>query len=164
MTRNNTLLGGKLVLATVVATGMAAAPVALSPAFMPQSNAASAQTADTVEAGVQTNGFAEERTEERLTGTADDDNVYRLLGTTREQAEQADTMMSASTQAGPLKGYQTAVENDNLETAAKNLAAISERPITERLVVDVNTELGVETRLTAKQIADTAAREKDSDS
>lgn len=90
----------------------------------------------------------------------DADSVYELLGTTREEAEQADTHTAASAQYGQLDAYQTAVERGNLDAAADNLAAISERPITEKLVTDVNRELGVETRLTAQQIADVAARKQ----
>lgn len=43
----------------------------------------------------------------------------------------------------------------------QHLAAVAEDPITEEMVTEVNTELGVETDLTAKQIADAAARKQD---
>lgn len=191
MTHNNTLLGGKLALATVVATGMVAAPVALNPSFLPQPSAAVAQDTGSESngaasesngatsesngaasesngaapesngAGSESNGAAVERAEERMTPTpAANSDVYEILGTTREEAEQADTVFNPTTSSGPLRGYQEAVENDRLDSAAENLAAVAKRPITEDLVLQVNEALGIETRLTAHQIAEQAARKQ----
>lgn len=148
MTRKKTFLGGKLLLATIVATGAAAAPAALDSDLVPQLNSANA--AD--------NGFAEERMQERLTPTpVDGDNIYRLLGTTRDEVQRETAAAGTYTESGPLAEYQHEVESGNLQGAASALAAVSNRPITENLVDEVNRELGVETRLTIQQIADTAA-------
>lgn len=161
MTRSSTLLSGKLVLATIVATGMAAAPVALNSSGMLQPNAAGAQENSAQE--TESNGAAMQRQLEALEGTTvgSADNVYRILGTTRAEAEQADTRLSASTHYGPLAGYQQAVESGNLDAATDNLAAISKRPITVSLVNQVNRELGLDTRLTSQQIADVAASKQE---
>jgi len=143
--------GGKLAFATIVATGMATAPLALKPAAAQDSNP----------------GYAEERATMKADGNVvgSNESVYEMLGTTRDKAESATGQTSASAQYGPLETYQTEVERGNLDAAAERLAEVSERPITEKLVTDVNTELGIETTLTAKQIADSAARKQnDSDS
>lgn len=118
--------------------------------------------AQSVPAG-QNPGVAEERATAAATGISPDteDSVYEILGTTREQAEAADTHTSATAQYGPLAAYQAEVERGNLDAAAENLAAIAEEPVTEEMVTEVNTELGVDTTLTAKQIADAAARKQD---
>jgi len=111
-------------------------------------------------------GVAEERATARAAAIPDEtaDNVYEILGTTREEAEAADTTTSATAQYGPLAAYQTEAERGNLDAAAENLAAIAEDPVTEEMVTEVNTELGIETTLTSKQIADAAARKQDGSS
>ena len=153
MTRNHTLLGGKLVLATVVATGMAAAPVALNPNLTLLPNDAIAQNGK---------GYAAERTTESLVPTPlEEDNVYRLLGTTRDEVQRETQAAGTYTESGPLAEYQHEVESGNLQGAAAALAAVSNRPITQNLVNEVNLELGVETRLTTQQIADAAAASQD---
>jgi hypothetical protein len=163
MNRDNRLLNGKLVLATTVVMGMAAAPVALNPSFVPLPNSASAQTAGAD--GSDQDGVAEERAEAGATEAAveTDADVYRMLGTTPEEAESADTHTMATSEYGPLRAYQAEVERGNLDGAAENLAAISKRPITEELVTEVNTKLGVDTRLTSQQIAEAASQKQDSD-
>lgn len=165
MTRKKNLAGGKLVMATIVATGMATAPAAFTSGFILQSNTAAAQTDGSAATGVQAGdeGFAAERAERRADGTAVDshESVYEILGTTRDEAEAADTHTSATAQSGRLAAYQTEVERGNLDAAADNLAAIAERPITEKMVTEVNTELGVETHLTAEQLADAAANKQE---
>lgn len=166
MTRRRHLLGStKLTLAAVVATGLAASPVALSPI-------ASAQESEAPKVGEQTGGkgAADEfvqgdptafEEEDRATiGTEVGDDVYETLGTTREQAEGAADQM-ATAQYGRLETYQAEVERNNLDGAAKVLAVVARHPITEAMVVDVNTELGVETNLTADQIAEAAAAVQD---
>lgn len=187
MIRKKTPDGGKLLLASFVAAGLAAVPVGFGPAVSLESQSAVAQTSgsqDSGSGGVQQDGqdmtgaqdnnraagddgFAEERAENRADGVTmgAEENVYEILGTTRDEAEAADTHTMATAQYGPLKAYQAEVERGNLDAAAENLAAIAEDPITEEMVTDVNTELGIETTLTAKQIADMAAKkQKDSDS
>lgn len=64
---------------------------------------------------------------------------------------------SANTESGPFREYQHEVQSDNLEGAAKALAAVSNRPITQDLVNELNTTLGLETSLTIAQLADRAA-------
>ncbi|HMA14718.1 MAG: hypothetical protein ACM35H_15280 [Bacteroidota bacterium] len=173
MIRKKTPDGGKLLLASVVAIGVAAVPATFDAGFGLQSNAATAQTGSQQDTGAQGNtgstgdGFAEERAEDRADGVTmeSEESVYEILGTTRQQAEAADTHTSATAQYGPLKAYQAEVERGNLDAAAENLAAVAERPITEEMVTDVNTELGIETTLTAKQIAEVAAKkQEDNDS
>lgn len=187
MIRNKTGDSGKLLLASVVAVGVAASPLGFDAVGL-QLQSAAAQTSSQ-DAGAQDgvqgtddlgtgsdvdavqnpnaedNGFAEERIESQADGVtmASEDNVYEILGTTRAEAEAADTHTTATAQYGPLRAYQSEVESGNLDAAAGNLAAIAERPITEQMVNDVHTELGIETTLTAKQIAEVAA-EKQEDS
>lgn len=124
-------------------------------------------TGDATESGADTEsdaGLAEEQATATTGAIPDEtaDSVYDILGTTREEAEDADMQTSASAQYGPLEGYQTEVERGNLDAAAGSLAAIAKEPITEEMVTEVNTELGVETRLSAQQIAEAAARKQDS--
>jgi hypothetical protein len=162
MIQKKTPDGGKLLLASFVAAGLVAAPATFGSGLSLQPQSAAAQTD---ESGANTgvgDGFAEERAERKADGVTMDseENVYEMLGTTRDEAESADTHTSATAQYGPLKAYQAEVERGNLDAAAENLAAIAERTITEELVTDVNTELGVETTLTAKQIADVAAKKQ----
>lgn len=159
MTRKQALSSStRLTLAAVVAAGLVAAPVAFGPGAALHASSAAAQ------AQADDEGYAQERTERRLDAQpteADEETIYRILGTTREEAEAADTTTSATAQYGQLAAYQTEVERGNLDAAAEKLAAIAEDPITEDMVSEVNTELGVETTLTAKQIADAAARKQD---
>jgi hypothetical protein len=156
MQRNRTLTSS-LALAAVIGTGMAAAPFAIDNDVRPLPNAALAQGAGDVGPGV-----AEERATAKAGSIPDEtaDSVYETLGTTREEAESADTQTSASSQYGLLDGYQTEVERGNLDAAAESLAAIAEEPITPEVVTEVNTKLGVETTLSAQQIAEAAARKQ----
>ncbi len=148
MTRKMTLLGtSKLALAAVVATGLTASPFVLT-------NGAFAQTAGS-------SGQAEEFVDGGAGATTDvSTNVYRILGTTAEEVD-GEVMERTGTSAGPLENYQNAMRDGNLDSAAKILAAVSNRPISERLVLDVNDSLGVETTLTASQVADAAAELQD---
>lgn len=182
MTPKKTPDSGKLVLASFVAAGLAVAPATFGSAAAQtdtsqETGATQTQDSDVTQEGLGAqdstqgvgdgDGFAEERAESNADGVTmeSEESVYEILGTTRDEAEAADTHTSATAQYGPLKAYQSEVERGNLDAAAENLAAIAEDPITEEMVTDVNTELGVETTLTAKQIADAAARKQnDSDS
>lgn len=123
-------------------------------------------TDDPVETGAGTDntGVADERATAAAGSIPDEtaDSVYEILGTTRAEAEAADTEVSASAQYGPLETYQTEVERGNLDAAAENLAAMAGEPITEEMVTDLNTELGVETTLSDDQIAEAAASKQDS--
>lgn len=142
MTRRTTLrLPSKLALAAALATGMAASPVAL--------NGALAQEAtDFVDGGA---------------GATRDVyvNAYRILGTTPEEAMKEMSITSANTESGPLAEYQHEVESNNLDGAAKALARVSNRPITQDLVNELNVALGLETRLTTEQLANQAAELQD---
>jgi hypothetical protein len=169
-----------LALAAAFGIGVAAAPVALDSDLELHPNAATAQASggesdsndggdsgnmsEGTAGGAETNpGVAEERATAATTAIPDDtaDNVYEILGTTREEAESADMQTSASAQYGPLDGYQTEVERGNLDAAAKALANIADKPITQEMVTEVNTELGVDTTLSDQQIAEAAARKQD---
>lgn len=134
-------------LAAVLATGMAAAPVAL--------NGALAQNA-----APQTNpdGEASEFVDGGAGATRDvHENAYRILGTTRDEAMSEVSATSANSESGPFREYQHEVQSNNLEGAAKALAAVSNRPITQELVNELNTTLGLETTLTTEQLASRAA-------
>lgn len=188
----NRTLTSSLALAAIFGTALAAAPFALDADLKPLPNAALAQAsgddsgtgdsgADDGEAGAQDTGTAEDDPIETGAGTDDTgvaderataaagsipaetaDNVYEILGTTRTEAEAAGTEVSASAQYGPLESYQTEVERGNLDAAAENLAAVAGEPITEEMVTEVNTELGVETTLSDDQIAEAASSKQDS--
>ena len=187
--RHARTLTSSLALATVFGISVAGAPFVLDSHLTPLPNAAAAQGGGSGGSGGADNGTAGSGgdgtsgaaatgapgqndgpgvAEERATAATGaiseetEENVYEILGTTREEAEAADIQTSASAQYGPLKGYQTEVERGNLDAAAESLAAIAEEPITEEMVTEVNTELGVDTTLTAQQIAETAARKQDS--
>lgn len=90
------------------------------------------------------------------------DNVYEILGTTQEDAAAASPETGATASSGPLESYQSEVERGNLDAATTALAEIAEEPITQDMVTEVNAELGVETTLSAQQIAETAAQKQDS--
>jgi hypothetical protein len=145
MTRKKTFL------AAVLATGMSASPVALNSALAqnttPQANPDG-------EASEFVNGGA---------GSSIDvhENAYRILGTTRDEAMKEMSITSANTDSGPFREYQHEVESNNLEGAAKALAQVSNRPITQDLVNELNTTLGLETNLTTEQLANQAAELQD---
>lgn len=145
MTHKYNHFSGSLLLAMIVGAGMASAPVVVNAAFAQNGN-----------------GYAVESAEESMTPEpVDEAGVYRILGTTKDEVEQEQTMTGTPTGSGPLVEYQYEVESGNLDGAAQALAAVSNRPVTENLVTAVNSELGVETRLTAEQIADRAAAQQD---
>lgn len=151
MTRKRVLFSStKLTAAAIVAAAIAVpATPGLGPLLQSNSALAQAQAGD--------DGFAEERVERRLDPqVVDADGVYETLGTTREEAEGATESM-ATAQYGKLAKYQAEVERNNLEGAAQALAVVARRPITEAMVVDVNTKLGIDTNLTSQQIAAEAA-------
>jgi hypothetical protein len=153
--------GGKLAVATVVATAMAAVPVAFGPAFIPQPNAALAQSNA---GGTSGPGVAEERATERADGTTiPGESVYEILGTTAEEVASEEAQVSASTESGPLQAYQHEMESGNLAGASNALAAVANRPITEAMVLNLNNALGIETTLIAKQVAEVAASKQDPD-
>lgn len=148
MTRKKTFL------AAVLATGMAASPVALNGAL-----AQSSQPAATPESS---QGTANEFVDGGAGATVDaDENVYRILGTTRDEAMKEMSITSANTESGPFREYQHEVESNNLEGAAKALAQVANRPITQDLVNELNSTLGLETRLTSEQLANQAAELQD---
>lgn len=142
-------LTSKLAMAAIVATGMAASPLALS-----SHGAVTANTATAQEATDFVNGGA---------GSTVDvhENVYRILGTTRDEVRRESRQDSASTENGPLQAYQHAMRSGNLDSAATALAAVSNRPITKNQVNALNTDLGIDSRLTDGQVATTAADRQD---
>lgn len=163
-----------LALAAAFGVGMAAAPFSLdsdlglrSKAVIAQSSGADSDAGATTEptgADGSGPGVADERATAATGGVSDEteESVYEILGTTKSEAESADMQTSASSQYGPLDGYQTEVERGNLDAAAEALAAIAEDPVTEKMVTEVNDKLGVETTLSAQQIAEAAAEKQDS--
>ncbi|GAB4393984.1 MAG: hypothetical protein Tsb0032_15480 [Kiloniellaceae bacterium] len=155
MTRKMILNGtSKFALAAVVATGLTASPFALTAGADLQSNSAAAQVGGS-------SGQAEEFVNDGAGTTTDvSTNVYRILGTTADAANEAVTERTTSA-AGPLADYEDAMRDGNLDSAANVLAAVSKRPITEKLVLDVNNTLGVDSTLTAEQVADAAAERQD---
>ncbi|GAB4360604.1 MAG: hypothetical protein Kow00114_14440 [Kiloniellaceae bacterium] len=149
--KRNILLTPKLTMAAIVATGMAASPIAFNGAVEPALKVATAQEAtDFVDGGAGATRDAYQ-------------NVYVILGTTPEEVRSEVTQVSADSNAGPLSEYDSALRDGKLDQAARVLAAASNRLITEKLVVDLNTALGAETTLTAKQIADAALERQDPD-
>lgn len=142
-------LAPKLTMAAIVATGMAASPVAFNGSFQPTVNTATAQEAtDFVDGGAGSTSDVHE-------------NVYLILGTMPEEVRSEVKQVSAGAGSGPLAEYQSAMRDGKLDQAARVLAVASNRLITEKLVLDLNTSLGVESRLTAKQVADAALERQD---
>lgn len=152
MTRKTSLRQpSKLALAAVLATGMAASPIALSGAM--------AQSATT---NSNPDGEASEFVDGGAGATRDVyESAYRILGTTPDEVMKEMSITSANTESGPLPEYQHEVESNNLEGAAKALAQVSNRPITQDLVNELNTALGLETNLTTVQLANQAAELQD---
>jgi uncharacterized protein YjgD (DUF1641 family) len=133
---------------------MAASPAALS-AALAQSAAPQANS----------DGEAREFVDGGAGATRDvDGNAYRILGTTRDEAMSEVNVTSANTESGPFREYQHEVQSNNLEGAAKALAAVSNRPITQELVNELNATLGLETTLTTEQLAKRAAALQDPES
>jgi hypothetical protein len=145
-------------LAAVLATGMAASPIAL--------NAALAQTA-TPQANpdqVSPEGEASEFVDGSAGATVDTyENAYRILGTTEDEAMTEREAITANSEGGPFREYQHEVKSNNLEGAARSLALVSNRPITQDLVNELNATLGLDTSLTTKQLAERAAELQDPD-
>lgn len=154
MTRKTALLGtSKLTMAALVAAGLTAMPVAITGGGQVVANNALAAE-DFLE--------PDEAFVERGAGETDiSKNVFRILGTTQEEVGKEVMSTTATTSAGPLPEYKTAVRRADLERSAEVLAAVSNRPITERLVLELNDALGLETTLTAHQIAAEAAARQD---
>jgi len=164
--RNNLLslkLAPKLTMAAIVATGMAAAPVALSSDSLLAANSVAAQNAQSGSPGAD-DGTAEDFVDGGAGSTSDVyENVYLILGTTPDEVRSEVNQVSADANAGPLAEYQSAMRDGNLDEAARVLAAASNRLITEKLVLDLNNSLGVESTLTAKQVADAGLERQDPD-
>jgi len=164
--RNNLLslkLAPKLTMAAIVATGMAAAPVALSSDSLLAANSVAAQNAQSGSPGAD-DGTAEDFVGGGAGSTSDVyENVYLILGTTPDEVRSEVNQVSANANAGPLAEYQSAMRDGNLDEAARVLAAASNRLITEKLVLDLNNSLGVESTLTAKQVADAGLERQDPD-
>jgi len=164
--RNNLLslkLAPKLTMAAIVATGMAAAPVALSGDSLLAANSVAAQNAQSGSPGAD-DGTAEDFVDGGAGSTSDVyENVYLILGTTPDEVRSEVNQVSADANAGPLAEYQSAMRDGNLDEAARVLAAASNRLITEKLVLDLNNSLGVESTLTAKQVADAGLERQDPD-
>jgi len=164
--RNNLLSlkrAPKRTMAAIVATVMAAAPVALSSDSLLAANSVAAQNAQSGSPGAD-DGTAEDFVGGGAGSTSDVyENVYLILGTTPDEVRSEVNQVSADANAGPLAEYQSAMRDGNLDEAARVLAAASNRLITEKLVLDLNNSLGVESTLTAKQVADAGLERQDPD-
>jgi len=146
----------KLALAAVLATGMAASPIAIGTAMAQSTNPAA-----TPESSM---GTADEFVDGGAGSSIDvHENAYRILGTTEEEAMSERQSLTANSEGGPFREYQHEVKSNNLEGAAKSLALVSNRPITQDLVNELNTTLGLDTSLTTKQLAERAAELQDPD-
>ncbi|MGD1876933.1 MAG: hypothetical protein ACFB13_05460 [Kiloniellaceae bacterium] len=126
-----------LAMAAVVATGLTAAPAALDSHGALGLNSAAAQTAGSYE------------------------SAFQILGTTADEMRADVDQVSADTASGPLGVYERAMRNGNLDAAARVLAQAAHRPVTEALVLDLNKTLGVDTSLSAEQVATAAAAQQD---
>jgi len=158
-------LSPKFATVALLATGMAASPLALSTGFSPVLNQAAAQSAADNSVQSDENGQATEFVEGSPgASTSVDDDPYAILGTTPEEMREEVDQVMAGTASGPIGEYKEALRSGNLDTAARVLAQASNRPVTENLVAKLNTALGVETNLLIGQISEEAAKRQDPDS
>jgi hypothetical protein len=67
-------------------------------------------------------------------------------------------MRTLNTNTRHFNEYENAMVRGNLDAAADALAKATDRPITEQLVNYVNNDLGVESTLTANQVAEAASK------
>ena len=151
-TERRFLRTSRLATAALLATGVAASSIALNSGheIVP---AAAAQSA----AATGGEGAAKEFVDGHDSAvTQADHDAMRLLGTTHERlrSQVGDTANSAS---GVFEEYQHAMSSGNLDRAAEVLAIASNKPVTEDLVLDLNDTLGVESALSAQQVAAEAA-------
>ena len=93
-------------------------------------------------------------------GTAEMTDLYNaplgLLGVTRSGPDAA-SWHGVNAASRHLADYKRALRQGRLAQATDALVAASRRPITEKLVTDLNTDLGVQTPLADRQIAHVAA-------
>ena len=133
-----------LAMAALVAAGMTAAPYALSAGVGLTANVAKAGDAAEYQPG----------------GRAWSTDLY-----TPPLQTLGDVSTGKNAQTGPninadrrgLSKYERAMVLGNLALATDELVAISREPITTKLVTALDTELGVQSHLTAEQVAQVAA-------
>jgi hypothetical protein len=133
-----------LVAAALVVAGLAATPLTLASNGSVTANAAIAGLAPNYIPG----------------GTEDIGDYYNtplsILGITRSgPGNESGPAVNAASRR--LADYERALRDGNLARASDDLATVSHRPITAKLVTDLNTKLGVQTPLADKQIAKVAA-------
>ena len=133
-----------LLAAVLVMAGLAAAPFTLASNGSVTANAAMAGLAREYVPG----------------GTADITDFYNaplnILGVTRSGPGNED-WHAVNAASRRIADYERALRVGNLARASDDLAAVSHRPITAKLVTDLNTQLGVQTPLADEQIAKVAA-------
>lgn len=160
MTRSTwNLTTSRIALVAAFAAGLAATPFGLGGDKL--LNNAAAQTADS-SADVSADsdvgdesGEAEEFVEDadsRVGGTGS-------IGVSSGEQRYADPASVNVTDDPDFERYSEAAEDNDLEEAARTLARAADRPVTADYVAEVNEQLGVQTSLTAEQIAEAANEE-----
>ena len=137
----------RFALAAVLAAGMTTAPFAISTASGLTSKVALAGDAAEFQPGSYSRSAA---------AGNDSTGPMATLGVT-EHGPKAATGHELDVIARHIAAYKRAMIRGELALAADNLVAAAQRPITEKLVTTLNTELGVQTPLADVQIAQAAA-------
>ena len=145
MTRKKHFSGSaRIAMAALVAAGMTAAPFALSSGAGLTANVAMAGDAHEYQPG----------------GMGWTTNLYtaplQTLGDT-SAGKNAQTGANINADARALSKYKRAMVLGDLALATDELVAVTQEPITPKLVTNLNTELDVQSRLTAEQVAQVAA-------
>ena len=151
---NNKLLSKSTGISTIalMTAGLAMSPVSFSTEVGIAPNSVLAQS----NAPGGDEGAAEEFVDGGAGSVSDlDPDVMAILGTSSKEL-QAEVDDTPNTRAGVFGEYAEAVSRGNLQRASEVLALAANRPITEKLVTELNTAMGVETTLTSSQIADAA--------
>ena len=142
----------RMALAAAFAVGVATSPFAFGGL-----NTAAAQTDDnSIDArGNDENGAAEEfpsNPEKRIGGTGS-------VGISSGEQRYADPASVNVTDSTEFRRYKEAAEGNDVEEAGLALSEAADRPVTADYVQEVNEQLGVQTSLTAEQIAEAANEE-----
>lgn len=133
-----------LVVAALLTAGLTAAPFTLAPGSGVTSNSAAAGQAREFVPG----------------GTEEMPDTYNAplatVGVNRNGPDAA-SWPAVTAASRHIADYKRALRQGELAQATDSLVAASRRPITRKLVTDLNTELGVQTPLADTQIAQVAA-------
>lgn len=168
MTRSSwNLTTSRFALAAAVAAGLAVSPFAFDDDRLP--NTAAAQTVDGSAAAADDetggndelgaandeSGAAEEfpsNPRERIGGTGS-------IGISSGEQRYADPASVNVSENAEFARYREAAESNDLDEAGLALSGAADRPVTADYVEAVNDQLGVQTSLTAEQIAEAANEE-----